>query len=546
MGFVQGIENYSRHLSQPQRRASRRPRCIDYFPEDFLLVIDESHQTVPQIGAMYRGDRSRKETLVEYGFRLPSALDNRPLKFEEFEKHMRRTIFVSATPGDYELAEVARAWSSSRSSGPTGLIDPEIVVRPVGGPGRRPARRDPRARRDERARARDHADQAHGRGSDRVLRASSACACATCTPTSTRSSASRSCATCARGEFDVLVGINLLREGLDLPEVSLVAILDADKEGFLRSPRSLIQTIGRAARNVNGQVFMYADRDDRRDEAARSTRRTGGARCRPSTTRSTASRRRRSSARSWTSNPASGTDRLLRGADAARRGVLGAARVRAKRAARGRRSIDRRASAARGAAAGDVRGRGEPAVRDRGAAARRDPEASGKQRNDARQRQLGSAAAPVVPPPAGTGIGAATAAPIVAPARRSRVNATAAVATFVAAARGTRVGATAAAALDSAAGAPHYDATAGVGRRADVLLARQPTAAFIAGNGGGGLAHRRPQTQAAQRRKRRAPPPLTLLCRSRTKTVGPARPGKTQPLETEAASTTSLSASATG
>ena len=215
MGFVQGIENYSRHLSS-RNAGDPAPTLIDYFPEDFLLVIDESHQTVPQIGAMYRGDRSRKETLVEYGFRLPSALDNRPLKFEEFEKHMRQTIFVSATPGDFEL-ERSQGVIVEQVIRPTGLIDPEIIVRPVGG----------------------QVDDLLGEIRKRIeilrdLRA---------------------------GEFDVLVGINLLREGLDLPEVSLVAILDADKEGFLRSTRSLIQTIGRAARNARGQVLMYADRE---------------------------------------------------------------------------------------------------------------------------------------------------------------------------------------------------------------------------------------------------------------------------------------------
>jgi excinuclease ABC subunit B len=257
MGFVQGIENYSRHLSN-RNVGDPPPTLIDYFPEDFLLVIDESHQTVPQIGAMYRGDRSRKETLVEYGFRLPSALDNRPLKFDEFEQHMRRTIFVSATPGEYEL---------QRSNGvvveqlirPTGLIDPEIFVRPVTG------QVDDllgeirkRVEKNERVlvttltkRMAEDLTEYYAELGVRVRYLHSD------VETLERIELLREL---RAGEYDVLVGINLLREGLDLPEVSLVAILDADKEGFLRSPRSLIQTIGRAARNSNGQVFMYADR----------------------------------------------------------------------------------------------------------------------------------------------------------------------------------------------------------------------------------------------------------------------------------------------
>src|SRR3954471_19211647 len=258
MGFVQGIENYSRHLSQ-RTAGDPAPTLIDYFPEDFLLVIDESHQTVPQIGAMYRGDRSRKETLVEYGFRLPSALDNRPLKFEEFEKHMRQTIFVSATPGDFEL-ERSQGVVVEQVIRPTGLIDPEIIVRPVAGQvddllgeirirvglGERVLVTTLTKRMAEDlteyyaelgVRARYLHSDIDTMERIEILRDLRA------------------------GEFDVLVGINLLREGLDLPEVSLVAILDADKEGFLRSTRSLIQTIGRAARNARGQVLMYADRE---------------------------------------------------------------------------------------------------------------------------------------------------------------------------------------------------------------------------------------------------------------------------------------------
>ncbi len=257
MGFVQGIENYSRHLSQ-RNPGDPPPTLIDYFSEDFLLIIDESHQTVPQLGAMYRGDRSRKETLVEYGFRLPSALDNRPLRFEEFEKYMKQVVFVSATPGDYEL-KVSGEAIVEQLIRPTGLLDPQIEVRPVSG----------------------QVDDLFGEIKERVALGERVLV-----TTLTKRMAEELTEYYAElgvkvrylhsdidtlerveilrdlraGEFDVLVGINLLREGLDLPEVSLVAILDADKEGFLRSPRSLIQTIGRAARNSRGQVYMYADR----------------------------------------------------------------------------------------------------------------------------------------------------------------------------------------------------------------------------------------------------------------------------------------------
>ncbi len=256
MGFCNGIENYSRHLSN-RKSGEPPPTLIDYFPKDFLLVLDESHQTVPQIGAMYRGDRARKETLVEYGFRLPSALDNRPLKFDEFEGHIHNCIHVSATPGEYEL-EKAQGSFIEQVIRPTGLMDPVVEVRPVAG-----------QVDDLLVEIRDRASK-----NERVL----------CTTLTKRMSEDltdyyRELGVRIRylhsdidtleridilrdlrlGEFDVLVGINLLREGLDLPEVSLVAIFDADKEGFLRSPRSLIQTIGRAARNVNGRVIMYAD-----------------------------------------------------------------------------------------------------------------------------------------------------------------------------------------------------------------------------------------------------------------------------------------------
>jgi excinuclease ABC subunit B len=257
MGFVQGIENYSRHLSQ-RKAGDPAPTLIDYFPKDFLLIMDESHQTVPQVGAMYKGDRSRKETLVEYGFRLPSALDNRPLKFDEFESHMQQTVFVSATPGDYEITK-SDGVVVEQVIRPTGLLDPEIFVRPVGGQvDDLLAEIRVRAKKDERVlvttltkRMAEELTDYYTELGVRVRYLHSDI------DTMERVEILRDL---RAGEFDVLVGINLLREGLDLPEVSLVAILDADKEGFLRSGRSLIQTIGRAARNVNGQVYMYADR----------------------------------------------------------------------------------------------------------------------------------------------------------------------------------------------------------------------------------------------------------------------------------------------
>jgi excinuclease ABC subunit B len=256
MGFCPGIENYSRWLSG--RKAGDPPPCLlDYFPKDFLLVIDESHQTVPQIGAMYRGDRSRKETLVEYGFRLPSALDNRPLAFHEFERLVNQAIYVSATPADYELAK-AQGVVVEQIIRPTGLVDPEVEVRPVGSQVDdllAEVRR--RAEAGERVlvttltkrMAEDLTEYFTDVGVRcRYLHSD--------IDTLERSALIRDL---RRGEFDALIGINLLREGLDIPEVSLVAVLDADKEGFLRSAVSLIQTIGRAARNVNGRVILYAD-----------------------------------------------------------------------------------------------------------------------------------------------------------------------------------------------------------------------------------------------------------------------------------------------
>ena len=256
MGFCSGIENYSRHLSG-RKAGDPPPTLLDYFPPDYLLVVDESHQTMPQVQAMYRGDRARKETLVEYGFRLPSALDNRPLKFEEFEEHARQVIYVSATPGEYEITKV-QGVVVEQLIRPTGLTDPEVEVRPVSGQvddllGEIKVR----VGKNERVlittltkrMAEDLTDYYRELGVRvRYLHSD--------IDTLERIDILRDL---RLGEFDVLVGINLLREGLDLPEVSLVAIFDADKEGFLRSARSLIQTIGRAARNVNGRVILYAD-----------------------------------------------------------------------------------------------------------------------------------------------------------------------------------------------------------------------------------------------------------------------------------------------
>jgi excinuclease ABC subunit B len=257
IGFCSGIENYSRHLDD--RPAGSAPHCLlDYFPEDFLLVIDESHVTVPQLGAMFEGDASRKRTLVEHGFRLPSALDNRPLKFPEFVERTGQTIYLSATPGKYEMAKVDGD-VVEQVIRPTGLVDPQIVIKPIKG------QIDDllheitiRAERNERVlvttltkkMSEDLTDYLQEKGVNvRYLHSE--------VDTLRRVELLRELRT---GDYDVLIGINLLREGLDLPEVSLVAILDADKEGFLRSSTSLIQTIGRAARNVSGEVHMYADR----------------------------------------------------------------------------------------------------------------------------------------------------------------------------------------------------------------------------------------------------------------------------------------------
>ncbi|NOY65206.1 MAG: excinuclease ABC subunit UvrB [Nitrospirae bacterium] len=256
-GYCHGIENYSRHLSG---RAPGEPpyTLIDYFPDDYLLIIDESHVTIPQIGGMYEGDRSRKMTLVEYGFRLPSALDNRPLTFKEFEHRVNQVIYVSATPGPYEI-EKSGGRIVEQIIRPTGLIDPEIEVRPVSGQVDDLMKEiQQRVSRGERVlvttltkkMAEDLTDYYTDLGiRARYLHSD--------IDTLERVEIIRDL---RLGRFDVLIGVNLLREGLDLPEVSLVAVFDADKEGFLRSERSLIQTAGRAARNVNGKVILYADR----------------------------------------------------------------------------------------------------------------------------------------------------------------------------------------------------------------------------------------------------------------------------------------------
>ncbi len=255
MGYCHGIENYSRHLTG-RAPGEPPPTLLDYFPKDFLVLLDESHITVPQLNGMYNGDRSRKETLVQYGFRLPSALDNRPLKFEEFDGRVKQVIYVSATPGPYELGKAELV--TEQIIRPTGLTDPEIIVRPATNQvddllgwikGRVEARERVLVTTLTKSMAEDLTDYYADLGVEvRYLHSD--------IKTIERMEIIRDL---RLGVFDVLVGINLLREGLDLPEVSLVAILDADKEGFLRSERSLIQTCGRAARNIRGQVLLYAD-----------------------------------------------------------------------------------------------------------------------------------------------------------------------------------------------------------------------------------------------------------------------------------------------
>ena len=256
MGYCQGIENYSRHMDG--RAAGEPPATLlNYFPDDFIMFIDESHVTLPQVRGMYEGDHSRKQTLVDFGFRLPSALDNRPLKFPEFQKYMHQVVYVSATPGQDELKQSKRV--VEQIIRPTGLVDPEVVVRGTKGQIDDLMKEiKERTKRKERVlittltkrMAEDLSEYLEEHGIRvRYLHSD--------IETLDRIDILRGL---RLGEFDVLVGINLLREGLDLPEVSLVAILDADKEGFLRGETSLIQTIGRAARNVNGRVILYAEK----------------------------------------------------------------------------------------------------------------------------------------------------------------------------------------------------------------------------------------------------------------------------------------------
>ncbi len=271
LGYCSGIENYSRHLTG--RAPGEAPPClINYFPDDFLLVIDESHVTVPQLGGMYRGDRSRKQILVDYGFRLPSALDNRPLNFDEFSKLIKQVIYVSATPGEYEI-EQSDGEIVEQLIRPTGLLDPMLDLRPATGQVDDAVDEiKPVVQRGGRVlvttltkrMAEDLTEFLNETGvRARYLHAD--------IDTLERAALLRDL---RLGQFDVLVGINLLREGLDLPEVELVCILDADKEGFLRSKRSLIQTIGRASRNANGRVILYADKmTDSLDDAVQETRR---------------------------------------------------------------------------------------------------------------------------------------------------------------------------------------------------------------------------------------------------------------------------------
>ncbi|GJQ07724.1 UvrABC system protein B [Capnocytophaga cynodegmi] len=257
LGYCSGIENYSRYLDG--REPGSRPFCLlDYFPDDFLMVIDESHVTVPQVHAMYGGDRSRKENLVEYGFRLPAALDNRPLKFEEFEALQNQVIYVSATPADYELQKTQGVYVEQIIR-PTGLLDPEIEIRPSENQIDDLAEEiQLRVEKDERVLVTTLTKRMAEELTKYLTKIGVRCRYIhSDVDTLERVEIMQDL---RRGLFDVLVGVNLLREGLDLPEVSLVAILDADKEGFLRSTRSLTQTVGRAARNVNGKAIMYADK----------------------------------------------------------------------------------------------------------------------------------------------------------------------------------------------------------------------------------------------------------------------------------------------
>ena len=281
MGYCHGIENYSRHFIG-RLPGEPPPTLLDYFPRDFLLFVDESHATIPQVHGMWFGDRSRKQNLVDYGFRLPSAMDNRPLKFEEFENRVHQTIYVSATPGPYELTRSAGV-VVEQVIRPTGLVDPEVEIRPVKGQiDDLLAEIRDRAKRSERVLVttltKRMAEDLAGYYTEVGVR------CRYMHSEIETLERVKLLAGLRKGEFDVLIGINLLREGLDLPEVSLVAILDADKEGFLRSAGSLIQTMGRAARHVEGRAILYADKitdsmrraidetDRRRDDSARIQR----------------------------------------------------------------------------------------------------------------------------------------------------------------------------------------------------------------------------------------------------------------------------------
>ncbi|MCI1893572.1 MAG: excinuclease ABC subunit UvrB [Lactobacillus sp.] len=266
MGYTNGIENYSRHM---EGRAAGKPpyTLLDFFPKDFMIMVDESHVTMPQVRAMYNGDRARKQTLIDYGFRLPSALDNRPLKLNEFEQHVNQILYVSATPGPYELDRVPKADIAEQIIRPTGLLDPEIEVRPIMGQiDDLTSEINKRIERNERVfvttltkkMAEDLTDYLKEEGIKVAYLHSDI-------KTLERTQIIRDL---RLGKYDVLVGINLLREGIDVPEVSLIAILDADKEGFLRAERSLIQTIGRASRNAHGKVIMYADKMTDSMEAA--------------------------------------------------------------------------------------------------------------------------------------------------------------------------------------------------------------------------------------------------------------------------------------
>ena len=270
VGFTSGIENYSRHMEN--RKEGEPPyTLLDFFPDDFLILIDESHATMPEIRAMYNGDRNRKKTLIDYGFRLPSALDNRPLKIDEFEKHVNQIMYVSATPGDYELERTDH--KVEQIIRPTGLLDPKIEVRPVEGQiDDLVGEINKRIERNERVfittltkkMAEDLTDYLKDLGIKVQYLHSDV-------KTLERMQILRDL---RMGKYDVLIGINLLREGIDVPEVSLVAILDADKEGFLRAYRPLVQTMGRASRNSNGEVIMYADTiTDSMREAIEATQR---------------------------------------------------------------------------------------------------------------------------------------------------------------------------------------------------------------------------------------------------------------------------------